>query len=434
MTSEISAAEIRQEVDNIVRSDHFRNSEKLSIFLRYICTKYIEGTAGQLNEYLLGLEVFERKPGFSPSEDSIVRVRAHELRRRLKEYYAAQGQTSRIRITLPKGHYAPEFVRADDLGQDAGSAALADEELSQANQASSPAVSNPMPAGPQTRRPMSEAGESFHSLEKARELYAFYGELLGKLNERDPQLTLINLSNPKVMFSFACGSPSPPGYLGRPSVPITPQLAAHLPANTNDVALPFGTGKPLYHFLHPTDDEYTGMGEAVCAFHLGRLLQILDRPVHITQARFLTWDKASRDNLIILGLPLMNAWADANLAAPNFRFVSASWRNTQPQPGEQESYDSELESRPGPAGFTDYGIIFMQPLPNGNRVLLLAAASSYGTLGLGEFFCNPDRMRPVYEALKTRASNKQVPSTYEILIKIRIRDNLPIDTSVVACR
>jgi hypothetical protein len=217
-------------------------------------------------------------------------------------------------------------------------------------------------------------------------------------------------------------------------VPITAELAEQLPANTNDIALPFATVGPLHHFLHPTDDEYTGMGEAVCAFHLGRLLQILDRPVHITQARFLTWDKASRDNLIILGLPLMNAWADTNLEAPNFRFVSASWENTQPRPGEKKSYECELESRPGERGFTDYGIVFMQPLPNGNRVLLLAAASSYGTLGLGEFFCNPDRMRPVYDVMKSRARNKVFPSTYEILIKIRIRDNLPIETGVVAYR
>ena len=423
MTSEISAEEIRQEVKNILKSEHFRNSEKLSSFLDYICTRFIEGTANQLNEYLLGLEVFDRKPGFSPSEDSIVRVRAHELRRRLKEYYSGEGQTSRIRISLPKGHYAPEFARVVDVPSDEAPTAPVDESPAQRS-----------PAEPKVRRPMSETVGSSHGVEKARELYAFYGELLGELNERAPQLTLINLSNPKVMFSFACGSPSPPGYLGRPSVPITPQLAKHLPANTNDVALPFATGRPLYHFLHPTDDEYTGMGEAVCAFHLGRLLQVLDRPVHITQARFLTWDKASRDNLIILGLPLMNAWADTNLAAPNFRFVSASWQNTQPRPGEKESYQSELESRPGETGFTDYGIIFMQPLPNGNRVLLLAAASSYGTLGLGEFFCNPDRMRPVYETLKIQTKDKVIPSSYEILVRIRIKDNLPIETSVVACR
>jgi len=422
MANEISAAEIRQEVSNILKSEQFRNSEKLSGFLAYICKKYIEGTANQLNEYMLGLEVFDRKPGFSPSEDSIVRVRAHELRRRLREYYAAGGNTSRIRITLPKGHYAPEFARVGDVAVDGSPFALADD-----NPAQAPLAASKSPSMPGTE-------ESSHSLGKARELYAFYGELLGGLNERDPQLTLINLSNPKVMYSFACSSPSPPAYLGRPSVRITHDVAEHLPANTNDIALPFATDKPLYHFLHPTDDEYTGMGEAVCAFHLGRLLQILNRPVHITQARFLTWDKASRDNLIILGLPLMNAWADTNLAAPNFRFDSASWENTQPRPGEKKSYECELESRPGERGFTDYGLVFMQPLPNGNRVLLLAAASSYGTLGLGEFFCNPDRMRPVFESLKSRARNRVFPSTYEILIKIRIMDSLPIETTVVAYR
>lgn len=418
MANQVSAAEIRQEVDNVLKSEHFRNSEKLCSFLQYICNRHIAGTASQLNEYLLGVEVFDRKPGFSPAEDSIVRVRAHELRRRLREYYAAEGQASRIRISLPKGHYAPEFVRVADAAAEG-------------------TEDNPPQARPASQTPprsISETGGSPHGLAKVRESYAFYGELLGGLNERDPQLTLINLSNPKVMYSFACSSPSPPDYLGRHSVPISPELAKLLPANTNDIALPFASVTPEHHFLHPTDDEYTGMGEAVCAFHLGRLLQILDRPVHITQARFLTWDKASRDNLIILGLPLMNAWADANLVVPNFRFISASWHNTQPRTGEKKRYDCELESRPGERGFTDYGIAFMQPLPNGNRVLLLAAASSYGTLGLGEFFCNPDRMRPIYEALKTRARNRVFPSTYEILIKIRIMDSLPIETTIVACR
>jgi len=433
MTSDVSAAEIRQEVDKVLKSEQFRNSDKLSRFLDYICAKHIEGTASQLNEYLLGLEVFDRKPGFSPSEDSIVRVRAHELRRRLREYYTGDGQASRIRITLPKGHYAPEFTRVVDVdAHDVSMTPRQEDSIARTPVQRTPPT-RPSIAG-ESRRPAVQGPSASRSIQKARELYGFYGELLGELHEPDPQSTLINLSNPKVMFSFACCSPTPPGYLGRPSIPITPQLAKHLPANTNDVALPFATGNPLHHFLHPTDDEFTGMGEAVCAFHLGRLLQILDRPVHITQARFLAWDKASRDNLIVLGLPVMNEWVEANLAAPNFRFVSACWHNTEPQPGEERSYRCELEAVSSARGFTDYGIIFMQPLPNGNRVLLLAAASSYGTLGLGEFFCNPDRMRPVYETFRKRAIGKPFPSSYEVLVKIDIRDSLPIGTSVVACR
>ncbi|RPJ83334.1 MAG: hypothetical protein EHM18_14420 [Acidobacteria bacterium] len=426
MSDEISISEIRQEVDSILKSEHFRNSDKLSRFLDYICAKQVEGTASELNEYLLGLEVFGRKAGFSPSEDSIVRVRAHELRRRLREYYAGEGQASRIRIALPKRHYIPEFTRVKEAPPEGVPTGAPDKNPAPASQAAGANVLEP--AHPKPEAP------PMRGIEKARELYAFYADLLGELNERDPQLTLINLSNPKVMFSFACSTPSAPAYLGRPSVSITPQLAKHLPANTNDVALPFATSKPLYHFLHSTDDEYTGMGEAVCAFHLGRLLQILDRPVHITQARFLTWDKASRDNLIILGLPVMNAWTEANLAQPNFRFVSACWHNTQPRSGEEETYQCELEGGSVQRGFTDYGIIFMQPLPNGNRVLLLAAASSYGTLGLGEFFCNPDRMQPVCETLRMKSKDMKVPSAYEILVRVRIKDNLPIETSVVAVR
>ena len=41
--------------------------------------------------------------------DPLVRVEAGRLRRRLLEYYVAEGQRNPLRIDLPRGRYAPEF-------------------------------------------------------------------------------------------------------------------------------------------------------------------------------------------------------------------------------------------------------------------------------------------------------------------------------------
>jgi len=55
------------------------------------------------------VEVFHRGASFDQDSDSIVRVEANRLRRRLAEYYAAEGASHSLRITIPVGQYVPRF-------------------------------------------------------------------------------------------------------------------------------------------------------------------------------------------------------------------------------------------------------------------------------------------------------------------------------------
>src|ERR1700716_667545 len=107
----VTAQEVRREVEILLTSKHFARSEKQSSLLHYLCEKWIEGNADQLNEYQLALEVFHRRADHSGAEDSIVRVQAHELRRRLNEYYLAEGKSRPLCIEIPKGSYRPQFTR-----------------------------------------------------------------------------------------------------------------------------------------------------------------------------------------------------------------------------------------------------------------------------------------------------------------------------------
>lgn len=81
--------------------------------LNYICTKYFEGEADQIKEYNIAVEALGRPPDFDQKRDSIVRVEAHRLRRRLSEFYEGEGASHRIRIVLPSGQYVPQFLTAD---------------------------------------------------------------------------------------------------------------------------------------------------------------------------------------------------------------------------------------------------------------------------------------------------------------------------------
>ena len=70
----------------------------------------ISGRAAELTEYLIGVKALGRPPDYSPLEDSSVRTRAYELRQRLNRFYSAENPSPAVRIDLPKGSYAPEFI------------------------------------------------------------------------------------------------------------------------------------------------------------------------------------------------------------------------------------------------------------------------------------------------------------------------------------
>jgi len=89
----------------------FDRAPNLGILLRYVCGKYLEGKADEIKEYNIAVEAFGRPPDFDKRRDSIVRVEAHRLRKRLQQYYEQEdGARHELRIEIPSGSYVPVFV------------------------------------------------------------------------------------------------------------------------------------------------------------------------------------------------------------------------------------------------------------------------------------------------------------------------------------
>jgi hypothetical protein len=107
--SAISPDQVQDAVVSIKRSVAFANSPRLQRFLTYVVKETLEGRRAQLKEYSIALAVFERDPSFNPQTDTIVRVEARRLRQQLANYYVDAGRSDPLRITIPKGGYAPEF-------------------------------------------------------------------------------------------------------------------------------------------------------------------------------------------------------------------------------------------------------------------------------------------------------------------------------------
>ena len=103
--------EEKNELHAVLASGIFNRAPNLANVLTYVCEKHFEGAASQIKEYNVAVEALGRPPGFDQKRDSIVRVEAHRLRKRLSEYYGAQGASHTVRIDIPSGQYAPRFVR-----------------------------------------------------------------------------------------------------------------------------------------------------------------------------------------------------------------------------------------------------------------------------------------------------------------------------------
>ena len=109
----VDAEAQREELEAVLRSELFKRAPTMAHLLRYLCEKLFAGEARQIKEYSVGVEVFHRGPSFDQDSDSIVRVEANRLRKRLAAYYAGEGAEHRLRITIPLGQYVPEFKPAD---------------------------------------------------------------------------------------------------------------------------------------------------------------------------------------------------------------------------------------------------------------------------------------------------------------------------------
>jgi hypothetical protein len=420
----------------VADASNFRNCPKLRAFLLYICENAILGRLENVREQPIGTRVFGRPADYNLNEDNIVRVEARELRKRLASYFANDGRHEALLIEVPKGGYVPVFkprrMGSVDIAEpvpvpqtetqprpfDRGKLIMA------AGLVMLAAIVLWLGVERWRARERAESHLSARSVAMADD-YSFYGELLGKLGATPGRETLLVLSNPKVVLYYGSGSNRPDPTLSGHTVAAPKELKG-----TFDDALNNMDHNQPFHFLRSTREDYTGMGEAIAAFYVGRLMQALQRPVRLTQGRFLSWDHVQKGDLILLGGPQINDWTYQNIVKSNFNFDDKGIENVRPLAGEQKEYMPHVTA----AAVTDYGVIRMAASQYGFNMLLLAGCSSTGTAGVGEFFSSPEKLRAVYNRLRAIAPGKPIPANWEVLVQVNVRDALPVETSAIALR
>ncbi len=426
-----TAQEIRGLLERILSSKQFANAPKKQKFLQLICETYMAGRADELNEYLIGYEVFNRHDTYNPALDPIVRVGAHELRKKLEHYYKSEGKNDEILLEIPVGSYIPIFTRRP----------LASETIEPAQAPSAPPVS-PIRLGMSW---FTLIGLAFILLIVAVILLASSNRQLRQqikegvppkeLTEnyrliwepflKDGSPTLVVLSNPTV---YRFWNKADPDSLSSISINLTAAETAALAKTLGREQ--FALKNNLLPRLVPSSDEYTGLGEAVGLYRIATLFTGIGRNIRLKQSRTVSAEDLKNNHVIMLGSVWVNEWSGKVSIKEDFvSSAGGTILNKNPLPGEQREYSAKFDGTTGRL-IEDYSLITIKPnISDKHTVLVLAGTHSEGTEAAAEYLTGEDRLAALNQRLL--AFDPTPPKYFQVLLKVAIDNGIPTTISTV---
>jgi len=444
---------MRRALNRVLCSKHFVHAPMKQKFLRLTCDFHLSGRGAELNEYLIGREVFDRDDSYNPATDPIVRVGAHGVREKLALYYQKEGADDEIRIEIPVGSYEPVFIRTGQaLPTEAAMVLSAGAEIGR----QSPGEFDAEPStyegrtratGKKTLAPMqiAVAALSFAVIALLIIIFGQQGKVesqaLAIAKNRDshgsvwepflksPEPTLLILSNPTV-YRTATGAD--PDMATRRSLALSPEQAAMLNSASGG-RLPSKPDHPLQ--LIPAFNMYTGIGEAIGVYRLSSLLREVGEPTLLKQSRSIGPEDLRDHDIILLGSVYSNPWSKPLSIKENFVYTTrATIENLAPAQGEQGEYKAAFDERTGSL-LEDYALITVTPGVTGQRtVMVLAGIYSEGTEAASEFVTNANYLDELNRRLKELGGQSGAPKYYQALLKVRVENSFPTKVSLLTVR
>lgn len=413
-----SVEQEKEELGRILQSPQFCKAPRLQKFLRFVCDCYFQGKADQINEYLVGVEVFGKKADFSAAEDSIVRVEARELRRRLREYYQNGGRDSALVLDLPLGGYSPKFIPGIKDTQPKSLLRRIALLPLWARVLALVVTVTLVSFGSWKLVRISRAGEqgplgpSLAAGSHMRPLSAFWDRFLAAENS-----TIIVLSNPPV-FRFVGGGDPPELRSKAIRLPPSRTMAESL---ANEIQARDGL------LLTPDLDQYTGIGEAMALYAIASTLKIGGGKLIVKQSRTLSADDLKNHNLILLGGSAVNLWTVKLGQTLDFLGEQGSITNLRPQEGEPARYlISVFDSRTGKLA-NDYAVVAVQRSnATGHWVLLLFGGHSEGTQAAAEAMTDESFLGDLFRKMvPTSSQASSFPDNFQVLLSVKVDNGIP---------
>ena len=392
------AGEVRAQLASLLASEVFRTSKRCRAFLEFVVERCLDGRAAELREKLIGVEVFQRYPGYDSNDDPVVRATASDVRKRLAQYYQDPGRAAELRIEMQPGSYVPEFR----VPSAAASPALTQGSSTSLEATFSLEAPPPAPQSPKLDRRnfwlavggcvavgaaatwrWTRPGAASSPFEK------FWAPLLGA-----PGSALICIGQSK-LYNFPLS--------------LTPEIERLLdPRNVREAGASADAGPRgtvALHDLQPVWDRYVPLGDAEA---LSRLAILFDRRAKAYRVRGSAHTSLAdlREGSAVLVGAFSNDWALRISKGLRFRLA----RTKEDQRYVEDAEHPDFRAWMGATGnafqgnsagpdFLDYAIISrVFDSTTGTPIVSLGGITHLGTAEAGEFLTSPALMD---EALKT---------------------------------
>ncbi len=407
--------EVRRQLQQILASRVFHGSKRCQQFLEYVCVKSLAGEAGALKERTVAVEVFGRPPLTDLGEDTIVRVGAREVRKRLAQFYMTpEGSVSEIRIDLPSGSYAPEFRYSPVLPERQVVAATLP----------LPAVEIPAPHG--HRRLIVWGSVSaiavIAALLVARltapspNLAAFQRFWEPVFLSRDP--LLIAMAHPIVYHPSGRALKLSEENLPREDVPSQrPIQVAPSALNGSD--------------LVPVLNQYVGFGDMVAANEVTSMLARKSRAVRVRLASNIEFADLRNVQTLLIGA-VTNRWTMEMQQAWRYRFGWTLGTRTvildtqaSSAPGRQWSITAQDDG----SAPEDYLLVCrIHSSSTGGWLVVGAGLKQFGTEAAGRLLADPEQLGAILRTLPTGWESKNL----QLVLHAKVIRNIPALPDVVA--
>jgi hypothetical protein len=449
--SEEDRARLKKHLIEIIHGKAFKGSPRSIKFLEYILSRALAGEFEALKERVIGVELFGRDPTYETGEDSIVRVAAGDVRKRLVHHYAMYGATSGFHLSLPVGSYILEIKRCS-LGEneltgatnglnqpadlpDESTAAHQDSNSPQPDQGSTPSPI-PLPEPLRTVRWNLQNLVYFGILLAVAGL-AQWAILRNHYSHQVPsRITVLPWS------AFFSSSHTTTLVTSDPNIAEI-QVLSDRTISVSDYANHRYIPEP--NTLTPQEvqfckrfligDKSASVDTPIVA-SVAQLAQSASRKIEVAAAREIALSRLhTDDNFIFLGSPGSDPWVALFNNQLDFRFVSPA------PPGHDSIIDVHPHGRelpvyvptaPGYQTGQSFAIVaFVQNPDQYGQVLILAGMSREGTEAAGKFVVDLPR-------LATALQNCGIPPSgpmrhFEILLRVNIMAGVPNNSDVVAC-
>lgn len=381
-------------LDRIAASGGFRKSQRARELLEYLAQRTLESPGAPVREQEIGVAIFGRPPGYDTSQDTLVRVQASHLRKKLEQYFEEEGRGETLRVRLPKGSYTLEFFEA-------------------APEALSSAAPRPV---------LRRAGFAWGAaavLAAACALLLWQNRQLARRLEAGlgPHPTVDRLW--RQMFDN--GHPTFLLLSDLGLLPLQDALQHHITLEQyqnrgfaalaeREIADPVLRSSVLSFFnRYPTT-----LADASAARRLGLLFSLHGLPLETLSARDANMGMVSAGNVILLGSRRGNPWVGAYEDRLNFQTVftepprRALFRNTKPLPGEPPEYPVEW----GRIGYCR--VAFLPSLKAGGTALLISGTDVNSSDAGADFITHEASMAGLLRRLG--AGSGPAPH-FEVLLK-----------------